>query len=537
MATIAETEVNEKQDLARDLERQKTGEVPVDLDEVVERKQDKKNTTVSNYSFTSQRPVKPRYIGIVLAVAFYLMVFLVTYPKGWKVTSTDPFGETANNNGPHPAFPGGVYFGILLILICGNALGILVNKTTGLPGLLGMLVAGMLLKNIPGAVSTTYNPLLDGIDPNLNSTLRNMALGIIMIRAGLGLDLIALKQQCAQMSFLSFVPCLGEAVCGMLISLAVFDEWNAIWGLQLGFILADVSPAVTTPLLLYFNDKGYGKSKGIPTILMAAGSINSVVAIVLYSVAKEFAWGDSSADASKFAYIIGYKLILQIFGVGLAFGWMVGFCASYAWEFLVNKEERFTLLFSICMMLLFGWKKVGLGGGGTLAALFFGASLQYYIQKNDLEPTEETEALMNMMWQRLGSVLLFTLLGASLDFQKLEGSVIGLGAVVIIVALAGRAVITLLSVLPIKNWTMNEKLFAVITWCPKATVQAALAGDALDTLNGYDTNDPVVAGSNYNMYEGRGMKILTTAILSIILTAPTFAVAMDKGGRKLLVRE
>merc|ERR550514_1718868 len=100
------------------------------------------------------------------------------------------------------------------------------------------------------------------------------------------------------------------------------------------------------------------------------------------------------------AFIIGYKLIFQIFGVGLIFGWMFGYFASYLWERCSNKEERFVLLFSCCMMLLFGWKKVGLGGGGTLASLSFGASLQYYIQNNELAPTATVEGLMAQMWKK-----------------------------------------------------------------------------------------------------------------------------------------
>jgi len=353
----------------------------------------------------------------------------------------------------------------------------------------------------------------------------------------MGLDLVKLKEQWRTLSFLSCVPCCGEAITIALFSMVIFDDVPVSWALMLGFVIADVSPAVTTPLLLEFNVLGYGRSKGIPSILMAAGSVNSVVAIVLYSIMWEFSWGEGVGGAAL-VEIIALKLIVQIFVVGLGVGWACGYVSSFVWQRCSDALQRFGLVFFVCMALLFGWAKAGYSGGGTLAALSFGASLQHYVDSRVLRSTAQTQDMIGLIWKRLGSVLLFTLLGASIDQSKLKGTIIGGGVLLIIIGLAGRGLVTFLSVLPIKNWTTKEKLFAVITWCPKATVQAALASKAMDHINEQVVaKNPSFSDENVAEWTKSAEIILTVAVLSIIMTAPTFAVAMAKTAPHLLTCE
>lgn len=159
-----------------------------------------------------------------------------------------------------------------------------------------------------------------------------------------------------------------------------------------------------------------------------------------------------------------------------------------------------------------------------------------------------TQATIGALWKRLGSVLLFTLLGASIDQSKLDGGVVGMGFVLIIIGLIDRSIATIISVLPIKSWVLKEKAFAVITWCPKATVQAALASKALDHLNERltakdenfwtcDAAGKCMEAADVATWRWRSEIILTCAVLSIIMTAPTFAVLMAKFGPILLSRE
>lgn len=301
---------------------------------------------------------------------------------------------------------------------------------------------------------------------------------------------------------------------------------------MLGFVIADVSPAVTTPIFLDFMSQGLGAARGIPTILLAAGSVNSVVAIVLYSVMNEFAWTDS-VDTTKLVEIIGVKLVLQIVGVGVLAGWVMGRLTEHAWRITPNVPERFLMLFLVAMLTLFGFKTVGMSGGGTLAVLTCGATLQNTI--SDKEQTKPVSNLMAQVWQNCGAVLLFTLLGASVDQSKLESSKILLGTAIIAVGLVGRSIVCFGTLSLKTDWNVMERAFALVAGAPKATVQAALATVALDHINKkiQDGEWNVADPHTQDLLE-RANVILTTAVLSIILTAPLFAVLMTYTGHRWL---
>jgi len=184
------------------------------------------------------------------------------------------------------------------------------------------------------------------------------------------------------------------------------------------------------------------------------------------------------------------------------------------------------------MFILFGFKTVGMGGGGTLAVLTCGATLQNtLVDKSQSKPVSE---IMGKIWTNVGSVMLFTLLGSSVDQSKMEASKILLGSVIIMIGLVGRGIATFFtsSMYP---WSLKERAFAMITWCPKATVQAALATVSLDHVNSMIQSGQWSATDPYTleMLE-RANVILTTAVLSIIFTAPLFAVLMSVTGPKFL---
>lgn len=143
--------------------------------------------------------------------------------------------------------------------------------------------------------------------------------------------------------------------------------------------------------------------------------------------------------------------------------------------------------------------------------------------------------ILQQAWSNCGAVLLFTLLGASLDASKLSPQLVGTGAMLVALGLAGRSIVLYFTLYLFPQWGVKEKLFAMVSWCPKATVQAALATAALDYItvqieSGMFVNtDPVVV-----QYLENARVILTTAILSIIMTAPLFAVLMLKLAPRLL---
>ena len=454
--------------------------------------------------------VKLGFVGVILTGLLFAVIFAMLKPKCRQ-----------NEECIHAGLPGGTAFDLLEVLICGLLGGKLVEKL-GLPSLLGQLIAGFLLKNI-------IPDQLDGLSAGLNSMLRSVALAIIMLRAGLGLDFAMLRKSSVSTLVLAVGPCVGEATTIALLSKIIFPGMSWAFCFMLGFCIADVSPAVTTPILLDLNIQMRGTKKGVPTILLAAGSVNSVIAIVFYKIVEEFAW-QGAVSPENLAEIIGVKFFVQVFGVGGFVGWAMGKITRFIWCFTEDHNARFSVLFLIAMLALFGFKLLGHSGGGTLAVLMMGTTIHNSLEKEEISTVEKPVAfILGRLWSNIGAVLLFTLLGASLDASKLDAKLVGYGVMFVILGLLGRSLTLFFTLFLFPQWGVKEKIYSMISWCPKATVQAALATAALDYImvqvaaGEMEEADPAV-----KQFLENAMVILTTAILSIIMTAPLFAVLMTK---------
>jgi len=438
--------------------------------------------------------------------------------------------EIASDNCVHPGLPGGVVFDLLEVLICGLVGGKMVDRI-GLPSLFGQLLAGFLLKNI-------IPDQLGGLSASLNSMLRSVALAIIMLRAGLGLDLAILRKSSVGAMILATCPCIGEAATIAVLSHVIFPGMSWAFCFMLGFCIADVSPAVTTPILLDFNVQKRGTKKGIPTILLAAGSVNSVIAIVFYKITEEFAW-QGAISPDNIVNIVAIKFFVQIFGIGCAAGWIMGKVVRFFWCFTDDRFTRFLIMFFMAMLTLFGFKQIGMSGGGTLAVLSMGCAIHNSLTQEEIFTVEMPVAsILGWAWSNLGAVLLFTLLGSSLDAEKLSASLIGWAVLLVLLGLVGRSITLFFTLFLFPQWAVKEKIFSMLSWCPKATVQAALATAALDHIT-VQVNSGQPGWSQANLEPGdqlyeNAMVILTTAILSIIMTAPLFAVLMIQMGPRLL---
>jgi NhaP-type Na+/H+ or K+/H+ antiporter len=427
----------------------------------------------------------------------------------------------------HPGLPGGTVFDLLEVLICG-IIGGYVFGSLGLPPLFGQLLVGFALKNL-------IPDQLTGLSASLNSTLRSVALAIIMLRAGLGLDFEMLRKSSLSTMILATGPCIGEATTIAVIAHMIWPAMSWPFCFMLGFCIADVSPAVTTPILLDLNIQKRGTKKGVPTILLAAGSVNSVMAIVFYKIVEEFAW-TGAISAENLVSIIGMKFFLQVFGIGGGVGYLMGKFVRFCWQLTQNPTERFAVMFLMAMLCLFGFKQIGMSGGGTLAVLMMGTTIHNSIPQDELDEVEKPVAsILGTAWSKVGAVLLFCLLGSSLDASKLSPNLVGLGVLLVVLGLVGRSIVLFFTLFLFPQWGAKEKLYSMISWCPKATVQAALATAALDYITvqinqgNFVESDPAV-----QQYLANAMVILTTAILSIIMTAPLFAVLMLKFAPKLL---
>merc|ERR1711937_767926 len=280
---------------------------------------------------------------------------------------------------------------------------------------------------------------------------------------------------------------------------------------------------------------GRGTKKGVPTILLAAGSVNSVMAIVFYKIVEEFAW-TGAISPENIISIVGMKFFLQVFGIGGGAGWVMGKFTRMCWYLTDDKSARFAILFLMAMLTLFGFKQVGMSGGGTLAVLMMGTTIHNSLSEEELTAVEKPVAgILGQAWSNCGAVLLFTLLGASLDASKLNPQLVGIGVMLVIVGLVGRSITLLFTLFLFPQWGLKEKIFSAVSWCPKATVQAALATAALDYITMqieqgvFMESDPDVV-----QFLKNAQVILTTAILSIIMTAPLFAVLMTTLAPKLL---
>merc|ERR1719213_1435581 len=165
-----------------------------------------------------------------------------------------------------------------------------------------------------------------------------------------------------------------------------------------------------------------------------------------------------------------------------------------------------------------------------------GTTIHNSIPQDELDEVEKPVAtILGTAWSKVGAVLLFCLLGASLDASKLSPNLVGLGILLVVLGLVGRSIVLFFTLFLFPQWGVKEKMYSMISWCPKATVQAALATAALDYITvqiksgAFVESDPVVV-----QYLENAMVILTTAILSIIMTAPLFAVLMTKMAPRLL---
>ncbi|XP_002731851.2 sodium/hydrogen exchanger 9B2-like, partial [Saccoglossus kowalevskii] len=198
------------------------------------------------------------------SIILYIMMLFILWGVLWAITGDE-------------ALPGGNLFALLVLWVCAVIGGAAITLIK-LPPLLGMLLVGMMLRNAP------YINVAKDIDQPWSLALRDIAFTVILIRAGLGLDAEALRKLKIACLRLAFISCVIECIAAAIISVLLLDfPW--VFGIMLGFVLGAVSPAVIVSSMLNLHGKGYGVNKGIPTLVIAAASVDDVIAITGFSVA------------------------------------------------------------------------------------------------------------------------------------------------------------------------------------------------------------------------------------------------------------
>ncbi|CAJ1048403.1 sodium/hydrogen exchanger 9B2 [Xyrichtys novacula] len=410
--------------------------------------------------------------------------------------------------------PGGNIFGIVILFICsvlgGKLVGLIQLPTLPpFPPLLGMLLAGLLLRNVPYITDAVF------IDTHWSSALRNIALSIILTRAGLGLNPSALSRLKAVCVRVAVGPCTVEACVIAIVSHFLLGlPW--VWGFILGFVLAAVSPAVVVPSMLLLQKEGYGVEKGIPTLLMAAGSFDDILAITGFSTCLGIAFSTGST------WMNILKGLLEVVGgviAGLVLGLFLCLFPSQDQEDLVLR--RTLMLLGLSIFSVFFSHVIGFAGAGGLSTLVL-AFLAALGWKSDKAPVA---AMVGRSWD-VFQPLLFGLIGAEITVAKLSPSTVGLGLACITVGLVIRLLVTFLLV-HYGGFNLKEKIFISVAWLPKATVQAAIGSKALDMAR--DKGDET--------FIKFGLDVLTLAVLAILTTAPVGALGIGLAGPRLLAQQ
>ncbi len=374
-----------------------------------------------------------------------------------------------------------------------------------IPGLIGMLAIGALLGP----------SVLDSIDPALlqvGSDLRMIALIVILLRAGFELSRESLNRVGIQALLLSFIPAAFEALTVTALG-PRFLGLSVIESAILGCVLGAVSPAVVVPAMVRFIQERRGTAKGIPTLVLAAASIDDVTVIVAYSVLI----GIYSGGKVNIAWKVAGVPIAIVVGIGV--GLLLGVLLYRMFDrFNPRATKRALTIIGVSILL------VQLGDfletrDLPFAALLAVMAIGFIILERRESMAHELSAKLGKIWV-FAEIILFSMVGAQVNFQAAADA--GLtGAALILIALAARSVGTYLCTLG-AGFTSKEKLFIVISYLPKATVQAAI-GSA-----------PLMVMASRGMPIAPGETILAVAVMSIVLTAPLGAWAIAWAGKALL---
>lgn len=375
-----------------------------------------------------------------------------------------------------------------------------------LPRIIGMLITGIVLGPY----------VLDLLDPSIlsiSSDLRQMALIIILLKAGLSLNLSDLKRVGRPAIMMSFVPASCEILAFFLFAPYVLGI-SRIEAAVMGAVLGAVSPAVVVPRMVQLMEKRYGTTKSIPQLIMAGASCDDIFVIVLFTTFVSMAQGGS-------AHIMDFINIPISIVLGIVLGAIVGyflnlfFETAYAHKYCVRNSMKVIIVLGVSFMLMAveTWLKGIVSVCGLLAVVSMACVIKI---KSIAFVSKRLSEKFGKLWLA-AEVLLFVLVGAAVDIRYTLSA--GIAAVLMIfVALVFRSIGVAICLLGTSmNW--KERIFCMIAYLPKATVQAAIG------------SVPLAMGLPC------GQIVLSVAVLAILITAPLGALGIDLTYKRLLTKE
>lgn len=375
-----------------------------------------------------------------------------------------------------------------------------------LPRIIGMLLVGIVLG--PHILNVLDDSIL-----SISSELRQMALIIILLKAGLSLNLSDLRQVGRPAVLLSCLPATCE-LAGYILLAPYLLGVNRIEAAVMGAVLAAVSPAVVVPRMVFLMENRWGTDKSIPQMLLAGASCDDIYVIVLFTTFTGIAQG-GNARAADFLNI-PVSVLLGI-AVGAAAGYALSrfFEAAFARNHMVRGSVKVIIVLSVSFLLVV--LETVLKGKIALSGLLAVTSMACMLAR---KTTGEVRARLSEKFGKLwiaAELILFVLVGAAVDIRYVSET--GLAAVLMVfAALIFRAAGVVLCLAGTKL-SRRERLFCVIAYLPKATVQAAIG------------SVPLAMGLPC------GKIVLSVAVLAILITAPLGALGMDAAYRKLLKYE
>ena len=385
---------------------------------------------------------------------------------------------------------------IALIMLIGMSAGWVCRKVK-LPGLLGMLFTGIILGPY----------VLNLLDPTIllvSADIRKIALVIILTRAGLTLNLEDLKKVGRPAFLMCFVPATFEMI-GMIILAPRLLGVSLIEAAIIGAVVAAVSPAVVVPKMIKLMEDGYGTKQGIPQLILAGASVDDVYVIVMFTAFTSLAQG---GNVSVMSFVnIPVSIIL-----GIIIGIIIGKALAVFWKKVhIRDTVKVAIFLSVALLLV--TVEAALNTPITFASLISVMFIGIALKKDRPEVAFRLSQKYNKMWV-WAEVMLFVLVGATVDIGYVAYA--GVSAIVLIIGalifrMAGVALCMAGTKLKLK-----ERVFCMLAYTPKATVQAAIGGVPL------------------SMGLACGNTVLTVAVLAIIITAPLGAFAIDMTYKKLL---
>ena len=388
---------------------------------------------------------------------------------------------------------------IALILLLGLLLGSLFSKAK-LPSLLGMILVGIALG--PHALN-----LIDDSILNISADLRQIALVIILTRAGLSLNLDDLKRVGRPAILMCFVPACVELV-GTVLLAPVLLGVTCLEAAIMGSVLAAVSPAVIVPRMIRLMEEGYGTDKSIPQLILAGASVDDVFVIVLFTAFTSLA-STGTLSAASFLQI-PISIVLGIIA-GVAVGLLL---IQFFKLFHMRDSVKLLIILSFSFLLIELQNR--LEGIVPFSGLIAIMSLGIVMKRNYEILAQRLSGKYNKLWVA-AEVFLFVLVGATVDLKYAVTA--GISAILLVF---GAIIFRMFGVslsLTRTNLTWKERMFCMVAYVPKATVQAAIGAIPL------------------TMGLPCGQLVLTVAVLSILITAPLGAFGIDHLYRKLLIRE